>query len=143
MSKTKVLWIDDDSNMLEYGKMWLEATGKFVVYTLSQPNLAVKQCLADQPDVIILDLVMFDTDGAEVARSIRCNPKLANIPILFFTAYVGRDEVQHMNWRVGGEYFVSKATDLKTFQAILETITNARSVSSTSGGTGKEQSRGK
>ena len=44
------------------------------------------RCRRERPDLIILDVMLPDSDGLEICKAIRANPELANIPVIFLTA---------------------------------------------------------
>src|SRR5215467_4942543 len=85
-----VLVIDDDENIIQLINLGLKYEGFRVESTSTGPEgLAAAQRL--NPDLIILDLMLPEMDGLEVARRLRENPTTRDIPILMLTA---RDEVR-------------------------------------------------
>ena len=88
--ESTVLVIDDDENIIELIKLGLKYEGFQVESTSSGlDGLAASQRL--NPDLIILDLMLPEIDGLEVARRLRENPTTRDIPILMLTA---KDEVR-------------------------------------------------
>ena len=84
---TRVLVIDDDPHVLRYTRDALSEVGYDVIVTGDHGELS--QIIAtERPDLILLDLLLPDTDGIKLMSSI---PELADVPVIFISAY-GRDE---------------------------------------------------
>ena len=100
----KIYIIDDDRDIVESMSMVLKANGYEVSAQYNDENV-VENALKYNPDLIILD-VMFpenNSAGFEIAREIKSNSKLTNIPIIMLSAvnekgiYVGRLTSQDIN----------------------------------------------
>jgi CheY-like chemotaxis protein len=81
----KILIIDDDPDTLRLLGILL---GRMGHRTIAAPNgkQGLKMALEEQPDLVVLDIMMPEMDGYDVARRLRHNPETAKIPILMFTA---------------------------------------------------------
>ena len=79
-----ILVVDDDVDARRIARTWLEGAGRRVVEACDG-----RECLRvardEQPDVILLDLVLPDIDGWEAARMLRADPATASIAILGLT----------------------------------------------------------
>jgi DNA-binding response OmpR family regulator len=62
------------------------------------------------PDLILLDVMMPDIDGGELAAEIRAIPRFREVPIVFLTAAVTRKEISEHGC-IGGERFLAKPLD--------------------------------
>ena len=81
----KILLIEDDSDLFALLKYNLEKEG--YVFAGSQTGKgAVEFCRRERPDLIILDIMLPDSDGLEICKSIRAHPELAALPVIFLTA---------------------------------------------------------
>ncbi len=80
--KKKILMIDDESDLCYLVKTNLEETGRFIVETTTDPDLAVSLGRQISPDVILLDIVMPKVNGLEVANSLKKDPDTVQIPII-------------------------------------------------------------
>ena len=78
----RVLAVDDEPNILELVKLYLEREG-YQVETASRGGDAISKMNTVNPDIIILDLMLPDIDGFEVCRQIRSKSR---VPILMLTA---------------------------------------------------------
>jgi DNA-binding response OmpR family regulator len=69
---------------------------RYEVSSVSDPTLAVKAALKFKPHLILLDWVMPKMSGGDVARQIRGDSRISNIPIIFLSAIVksGESEIQ-------------------------------------------------
>jgi len=78
----KILAVDDEIDLLDLMKKYLEDTGNYIVNTTSIPEDVERLCLQDKPDLIILDIVMPQMSGTEVIRILKDNPSTRNIRII-------------------------------------------------------------
>jgi DNA-binding response OmpR family regulator len=81
----KILLIEDDADLFALLKYNLEKEG--YVFAGSQTGKgAVEFCRRERPDLIILDIMLPDSDGLEICKSIRSHPELSALPVIFLTA---------------------------------------------------------
>lgn len=78
----KILIVDDEPNIIELAKLYLEREN-YEVEGASSGQEALERQSASKPDLIILDLMLPDIDGFEVCRQIRAR---SDVPILMLTA---------------------------------------------------------
>ena len=84
---TRVLVVDDDPQVLRYARDALSEAGYDAVVTGEHSELP-QIIAAERPDLVLLDLLLQETDGIELMNSI---PELSVLPVIFISAY-GRDE---------------------------------------------------
>ncbi len=88
--KKKIIIIDDDIDLVEAMRLTLENAG-FVVIDAQDGEKGVEKVRAENPDLVILDVMMGTQDeGFHVAYQIRANRTTADIPIIMLTA-VGQE----------------------------------------------------
>ncbi|MBM3787103.1 MAG: response regulator transcription factor [Acidobacteria bacterium] len=81
----KILLIEDDADLFALLKYNLEKEG--YVFTGAQTGKgAVELCRREKPDLILLDIMLPDSDGLEICKAIRAHPELAHVPVIFLTA---------------------------------------------------------
>jgi two-component system alkaline phosphatase synthesis response regulator PhoP len=85
MEKKKILLVDDDVDFAEATKLILESKKYDVVIALNG-NEGLKKVQIEQPDLIILDVMMPEMDGYEVCAKLKADPAYSKIPILLLTA---------------------------------------------------------
>ncbi|PYL25107.1 MAG: hypothetical protein DMF44_03275, partial [Verrucomicrobia bacterium] len=92
--RRRILIVDNDPNTTHVVKVLLERTGRYLVLEENDATKAHQSAQNFRPDLILLDVVMPDTDGGEVAARIEADPELHNAPIVFLTALVTRAEAR-------------------------------------------------
>ena len=81
----KTVLIEDDPDLYSLIQYNLEKEG-FAMAGAQTGKGALELCRRERPDLIILDIMLPDSDGLEICKAIRANPDLANIPVIFLTA---------------------------------------------------------
>ncbi|CAG0988099.1 partial Alkaline phosphatase synthesis transcriptional regulatory protein PhoP, partial [Anaerolineae bacterium] len=82
---TTILVVDDDVDSLKLISLMLQRQGHEVISADSGLR-AIEKASAEQPDLIILDVMMPDMDGYQVCRQLRSESRTRDIPIIMFTA---------------------------------------------------------
>ncbi|HXP34042.1 MAG TPA: response regulator [Chthoniobacterales bacterium] len=109
--KPCILIIDNDRDFTHSAKVALERTGRYFVGEENDPSKAHQTAQGLQPDLILLDIVMPETDGGQVAARIQSDPALHGIPIVFLTALVTKAE-ERSGLRIQGHQFLAKPISL-------------------------------
>lgn len=81
----KILIVDDDVETLRLVGLMLQRQG-YQIVAANNGTQAISMARAENPDLIILDVMMPDMDGYQVTAELRKDPELADTPILMFTA---------------------------------------------------------
>ena len=79
---TKILVVDDDRNICELLKLYLENDG-YTVFVANDGQEAVEMFQSKAPELVLLDIMLPKMDGWQVCREIR---KTSNTPIIMLTA---------------------------------------------------------
>lgn len=111
MDKKRILVVDDEAIVTRTLKMYLEGTGSYEVRTENEGTKALPAAREFDPDLVLLDLIMPDTDGATVAAEIKEDEALKDTPIVFLTALVSQQEVGPSGKDIGGHPFLAKPVD--------------------------------
>lgn len=106
--KTRILLIDDEAPFTRMLKLNMENAGNYEVEALNESTQARIVAKKFKPDVILLDVVMPEADGGDVAASLRESDETKNIPIIFVSAMISRRESHKGLYQSGGENFLSK-----------------------------------
>lgn len=123
MDKKKILIVDDEERFTQLVKFNLEETGKYEVRTEKRGSLGVAAARGFKPDLILLDILMPDMEGSEVALQIKSNEDTKHIPIVFLTAVAKEKEVERDGGLIGGHPFIAKpVTAGKLIEAIEKNI---------------------
>ena len=83
--RKKILVIEDDADLYALLKYNLEKEG-FVFEGAQTGRGALDLCLRIRPDLVLLDIMLPDSDGMDICKAIRAQPGLARIPVIFLTA---------------------------------------------------------
>lgn len=121
--KRKILVVDDGVALTTMIKATLERTGKYEVKTENSALKAIDVIKSFLPELILLDIMMPDKPGDDIAMELQDDPRLSAIPIIFITAMVSKDETENMGGFIGGHRFLAKPiTKNELEQVITETI---------------------
>ena len=108
-SKSRVLIVDDNSRFARSAQLFLEHTGNYSACAVNDPRRALETALSFKPDLILLDLIMPQADGTEVAAQITSDWMLHSVPIVFVTELITRQEARDGR-RIEGHRVVPKPT---------------------------------
>jgi two-component system alkaline phosphatase synthesis response regulator PhoP len=85
MRRKKILLVDDDADFVEATKIILE-NKSYDVAVAYDGKTGLRKVETEQPDLIILDVMMPEIDGYEVCAKLKSDPHYGHIPILLLTA---------------------------------------------------------
>ena len=117
--KPRILIIDDNGDFTYSAKLRLERTGRYSVWEENEPARAHQTAQRVKPDLILLDIVMPETDGGEVAARIESDPTLHRTPIVFLTALVTKAEARS-DLQIQGHPFLAKPISIPELVAAIE-----------------------
>ena len=106
MSRKKILLVDDSSTILMMEKFILR-NDPYMLVTASNGEEAVLKAVSEQPDLILLDIVMPRMNGFEACRAIRENEASKHIPIIMVTTRGEAANVEN-GWVSGCTDYVTK-----------------------------------
>jgi len=101
-----ILVVDDEEPIQELLRFNLEKEGYFV-RVAKDGQEALQHVENDQPDLIVLDLMLPGMDGLEVCRKLRANPKFQQIPIIMLTAK-GEEFDKVLGLELGADDYMTK-----------------------------------
>jgi DNA-binding response OmpR family regulator len=115
--RTKILMIDDDSNICESVKLYLEHEG-YDVKVANDGVQGVEMFKIYAPDIVLLDIMMPKKDGWQVCREIR---KMSGVPIMMITA---KGEVfdKVLSLELGADDYLIKPFDMRELSAKTKAI---------------------
>ena len=90
----KVLLVDDEADIRTIGEICLSRVGGWRTVLAGGGVEAVALAISEQPDVILLDVMMPLVDGPETLRRLRADVRTAHIPVVFLTARVQRGDLR-------------------------------------------------
>jgi DNA-binding response OmpR family regulator/CO dehydrogenase nickel-insertion accessory protein CooC1 len=104
----KILIIDDDVDTLKLVGLMLQKQG-YQIVAANNGERGLTQAETEKPDLILLDIMMPEMDGYEVAKRLRANQLTASIPILMFTAKTQLDD-KVSGFEAGADDYLTKPT---------------------------------
>jgi PAS domain S-box-containing protein len=106
-----VLYVDDESALLDITKIFLERSGEFSVDTATSAKEAIGMLMEQRYDAIISDFQMPEMNGIEFLKKIRTSGN--TIPFIIFTGK-GREEVVIQALNEGADFYLQKGGELKS-----------------------------
>jgi two-component system OmpR family response regulator len=120
MIKKKILAVDDEEGITRMLKRNLESTGRYEVRTENSGKAALAALISFLPDMILLDFMMPGMDGGDVAAKIKEDKRFADVPIVFLSAIVKKEETQPTGSNIGGLTFLAKPVKLDDLITCIE-----------------------
>ncbi len=117
MSLEKILIVDDDTNICELLRLYIEKEG-FTVIIANDGATAVKMFREQQPDLMLLDIMLPKLDGWQVCREIR---KTSDKPIIMLTAK-GETFDKVLGLELGADDYIVKPFDTKEVVARIKAV---------------------
>ncbi len=125
MKKKKILVIDDERGFTKMVKLNLEATGDYEVKIQNNSLDALQTAIEFQPDVILLDVIMPELEGPDVVYQLKKNDMLKDVPVIFITANITKEEVDSQDGYIGGHAFLAKPGTVDELIACIEKQINS------------------
>src|SRR5512141_747371 len=116
----KILIIDDDLDTLRLVGLMLQRQG-YQISAATNGQQGLDKAFEEDPDMILLDVMMPDMDGYEVTRRLRQNPSTMETPILMFTAKTQLDD-KVIGFEVGANDYLTKPTHPSELQARVKAL---------------------
>src|SRR5215208_2262361 len=116
----KILIIDDDLDTLRLVGLMLQRQG-YQISAATNGQQGLDKAFEEDPDLILLDVMMPEMDGYEVTRRLRQNPSTMETPILMFTAKTQLDD-KVIGFEVGANDYLTKPTHPTELQARVKAL---------------------
>ena len=116
----KILIIDDDVDTLKLVGLMLQKQS-YQIVAANNGLQGLEQAENENPDLILLDVMMPGMDGYEVAKRLRANPLTANTPILMFTAKTQLDD-KVTGFEAGADDYLTKPTHPSELNAHVKAL---------------------
>ena len=123
MDQKKILVVDDESDLVAMISIRLEASGYKVVAAYDGQE-ALEKVRQENPDLIVLDIMIPKLDGYKVCRMLKFDEKYKHIPIILFSARAQESD-KKLGERVGANAYITKPFEPKVLlDKIKELTTN-------------------
>jgi CheY-like chemotaxis protein len=117
----RILVVDDEPAITRLIKLNLEATGHYAVFTENRGSRAIETARQYQPDLILLDIMMPDMLGSEVAAALQEDATLSHIKVVFLTAMLKKDEAR-VGEAIGGQRIIAKPLSTDELIKVIEEV---------------------
>jgi two-component system, OmpR family, phosphate regulon response regulator PhoB len=121
---TTVLYADDDYDLRDLAAFKLEGAG-YRVFTAPDGRTALSLAENGGIDVVLLDVMMPDTDGIEVCRRLRANPATADVPIVLLTAASNPSQIER-GYEAGADDYILKPFSVRELPGLVVAVRERR-----------------
>ena len=122
----KILIIDDEENFAFFIARNLEACGNFEVTTCSDAPKSLDVALQQKPDAILLDILMPKMSGHEVVVQLKKNDQTKNIPVIFITATITKDQIDKSHVLINGNRVLAKPVSTEDLTRVIKESLNVK-----------------
>jgi two-component system, OmpR family, response regulator len=119
----KILIIDDDADIRSIARLSLGRVGGMTVIEAASGVEGIRKARDEEPDVILLDMMMPAMDGLETLSALRSQSPTARTPVIFLTAKAGRDQVERLT-SLGAAGVLFKPFDPRTLSRDVRALIN-------------------
>ena len=92
--KPRILIVDNNSRSARSARLLLDQSGNYIACTVIDPRRALETARSFKPDLVLVDLIMPQEDGPEVAAQLEADWVLHGVPIVFFTSLITAAEAK-------------------------------------------------
>jgi CheY-like chemotaxis protein len=121
MTVKKILVVDNEEYIQEVAKMCLELVAGWQVVTAGSGREGIQKAELEQPDAILLDVMMPDMDGVTTFQKLQANPLTQPIPVLLLTAKIQASDRQRYA-ELGVKDAIAKPFDPLTLASQIASI---------------------
>ncbi len=126
MDAAKILLVDDEPDIIYLVRRFLERGG----YTVVEANggrEALKKTEKENPDLVLMDVMMPDIDGWEVSRNLKSREDTRHIPIVMLTVRTSHDSRQKSKEYAFADAHLGKPASGKNILSIVDSVLNRQS----------------
>ena len=121
-TQARILVIDDDPDIGIMIKMMLEYKG-YLVSVATRAELADEMIDNHQFDLVIMDMLLSGTNGIDLCRRMKQNPKTADLPVMMISAHPNAKEIC---MQAGADEFISKPFDMQEILSKIQYLVNQK-----------------
>ena len=107
MSKSRILLVDDEPDIVETVSFMLQSRN-YQVSIAAGGEEGLEKAKQEHPDLLLLDIMMPDIDGYEVCMKLKANENTKDIPIVYVTGLMSKDDEEPLQNILGGRPFLAK-----------------------------------
>lgn len=127
MAKQKILIVDDERDSTFALEKTLSMKG-YSVLTAETGQTAIQIAQSEKPDLILLDVMLPDIHGGDVAKVLQANADTKDIPIIFMSCLFSKDEEEKLMHKAGRFMMFAKPYDFDELLVAIESMLPAQTV---------------
>jgi DNA-binding response OmpR family regulator len=116
----KILVVDDDRDFSFFLKKNLEKRDGYHISVCNESVNAIAAIKKLRPDLVLLDIMMPDKSGIDIAAELKSDKSLRNIPVIFLTSIIKEDELEKQKNVLGEGTYVPKVIETEKLLSIVE-----------------------
>ena len=124
--KKRILVVDDEPEFTNLLKLSLESHGYYEVREENDAEHARAAAREFDPDLVVLDIMMPGMEGNEVAAALKADPVTRDVPVIFLTALVSREDAPGGTCSSGGQTFLPKDIRVQKLIRCIEDMITLR-----------------
>src|SRR5438128_2739180 len=117
--QSRILIVDNSSQFTRSARLLLEQTGNYVACAVNDPRRALETARSFKPDLVLVDLIMPQADGSEVAAQLEADWALHSVPIVFVTSLITPEEARDAR-RIDGHRISAKSHTAAELLRVVE-----------------------
>lgn len=118
MRKKNLMLVDDEASLTRMLKLHLEDTGKYIVHEINDGTKAASAAKEIKPDLILLDLMMPNINGEDIAMELMGDAITSNIKLIFLSAK--NLVIDNSNKQLKSIHFLNKPIKINTLLNVLD-----------------------
>jgi two-component system response regulator MtrA len=120
--KPRILIVDNNSKFARNARLLLDRSGKYVACTVIDPRRALEIARSFKPDLLLVDLIMRQFDGIEVAAQLEADWALHGVPIVFLTSLITTEEAKDGRRVYGHRILPKPARSSELFELVEQNL---------------------
>ena len=120
MNSAKILIVEDEKDLADAVSFRLKASG-YAVISASDGQEGFDKAKKENPDLIILDLMLPKMDGYKICGLLKKDVRFAKIPVIVFTAKAQQEDIQ-LGEELGADAYIIKPFDAQVLIAKIEEL---------------------
>lgn len=123
--RRRILVVDDEPAITRLLKLNLEGSGFYVVQEENRGAHALAAARKFKPDLILLDIIMPDISGGDVAAQLKADPFLKQTPVIFLTALISSEQAKQAS-QAGDDHYLAKSATIEELLGSIREKLNAK-----------------
>ena len=120
--RPRILIVDNNSKFARSARLLLDQSGNYIACTVIDPRRALETARSFKPDLVLVDLIMPQEDGPEVAAQLEADWALRGVPIVFFTSLITAEEAKDGRRVYGHRILPKPASNSELFELVEQNL---------------------